>query len=347
MTSELAIKQRNATIDFIKGVAGILIILVHSLELFANEALTQSIFGKIILVLGSAPVAPVLLIFFGYFLFQNKLPIKVFFLRGVKLIAMGFALNLILNANLYYHIYSGKLNADPINYLLAADIFHLAGLSILVCCLIKQLLKHSITFILFSIMAVFVISDIVQRYSISLPFGYLNGMFIGVGSFSFFPLFNWLAYPLTGILIYEIEERYQLITMFLNKINFFLILCYLCFVIVTFKFAVSNAVDLNKYYHHGFYYFLWVLVFISGYYSLMKTFYQALKGYKLITILCWIGKHLTLFFIIQWILLGNFATSFYKFSGNNLIILMIFLICLMITLLLTYSLSQLKRFIKT
>ena len=59
---------RNHSLDLLKGIAVLLMIQVHVMELFASVAVSNSTAGKLSLFLGGAPVAPFFMIIFGYFI---------------------------------------------------------------------------------------------------------------------------------------------------------------------------------------------------------------------------------------------------------------------------------------
>ncbi len=50
---------RTQTFDLLKGVAVLLMIQVHIIELFADNVISTSQVGKVLMYLGGAPVAPV------------------------------------------------------------------------------------------------------------------------------------------------------------------------------------------------------------------------------------------------------------------------------------------------
>ena len=103
-------ERRTQTADVLKGIAVLLMIQVHIVELFATESFYQSSTGKILMFLGGPPVAPVFMAILGYFLLSvNKTSIQLV-VRGIKIFILGMLLNLALNFNLFIKVNSGKLS---------------------------------------------------------------------------------------------------------------------------------------------------------------------------------------------------------------------------------------------
>ena len=83
--------------DLLKGFAVFLIVPVHILELFIDYPGRESILGKILLLLGGPVAVPVFMIVMGYFVAKNKKSLSKNLLRGIKVFAVGFLLNIALN----------------------------------------------------------------------------------------------------------------------------------------------------------------------------------------------------------------------------------------------------------
>ena len=59
--------ERNQLADLLKGIAVLLMIQVHVLELFASETILKSGGGALLMFLGGPFVAPVFMAILGYF----------------------------------------------------------------------------------------------------------------------------------------------------------------------------------------------------------------------------------------------------------------------------------------
>jgi uncharacterized membrane protein len=92
-----ATKQNNRllSIDLARGLAVFFMIAVHTLEVFANQEVKNSVFGQIISFLGGPPAAPVFMTLMGFsFIYSSKSALKPKLLRGFKIFLSGYVLNI-------------------------------------------------------------------------------------------------------------------------------------------------------------------------------------------------------------------------------------------------------------
>jgi hypothetical protein len=179
--------------------------------------------------------------------------------------------------------------------------------------LLKKVLEQQLVVIVM----VIVVSVLLGQYLVQyIPeentLKYVTAFFYGSAQWSYFPLFPWLAYPLTGMAFYQLQERYDIGVTLATKTNQALAIGALLFVILTIGFAITIASDLPSYYHHGILFFLWVIVFLSLYSACVHAITERIGTTRVFAYLSWLGKHVTLIYIIQWIIIGNIATEIYK-----------------------------------
>jgi len=141
---------------------------------------------------------------------------------------------------------------------------------------------------------------------------YILPFIAGTYSWSYFPLFPWLAYPLLGF-SFSFWEQEILHFIKKNKVFFRIILFVIAVSIVLFSsWGITKTITLQNYYHHTFLYAVWatgiVILWISIFHFFETKFSKSLVGY----FLQWLGKNITLFYIIQWLIIGNIATSVYQ-----------------------------------
>ena len=123
---------RNHSLDLLKGIAVLLMIQVHVMELFASDVISRSTIGKLSLFLGCAPVAPVFMLIFGYFIAKSNKSIRQLIVRGLKMFVLGMTLNNVLNLNLISSVYLGKLNVELMPYVFGVDILQFVGLALII-----------------------------------------------------------------------------------------------------------------------------------------------------------------------------------------------------------------------
>ncbi len=70
-------------------------VLQHAMLVYAVSEGETSILGRIVLLLGTAPAAPVFLLVMGIFLGRSTKGLPYAIRRGVQLLALGYLLNLL------------------------------------------------------------------------------------------------------------------------------------------------------------------------------------------------------------------------------------------------------------
>lgn len=327
------INNRNLTADLLKGMAVILMVQVHILELFATQELYDSSLGSVLLFLGGPPAAPVFMIVMGYFVAKSNLNNKQIIIRGLKLIGLGFLLNIGLNFHLFIRIYLGTIATSPWPYLFGVDILFLAGFSIILLGIIMSLFKNNPLLYFLLILGIFFAGNFVTGTSESSFDKYLGAFFYGDAWWSYFPLIPWLAYPITGVLYYIIEPK--LIRIKINKVYQWSIICLSGIILViTISYGISIASSLGSYYHHDYMYYLFIVNFII-FWSGIVNLVASLQYNPVANAIQWMGKNVTTIYIIQWLLIGNIATALYK-TQNIFESFMWFIGIITITSLLTY-----------
>ncbi len=318
--------NRTHTADVLKGIAILFMIQVHLTELFASYELATSSAGKVFMFLGGPPVAPLFMVLFGYFISVTHKSTYQLIVRGVEIFALGMLLNLALNFNLIYTVWRGLLIIDILPFVFGVDILQFAGLSLIVIALLKKVLEQQLVIIVI----VIITSVLLGQYLISfIPENnfliYVAAFFYGSAQWSYFPLFPWITYPLTGMALYQLQQRYQIDVTLTTKTNKALVICALLFLILTIGYAISIASDLPSYYHHGILFFLWVILFLSVYSVCIHLITERFGKIVLFSYLTWLGKHVTLIYIIQWIIIGNIATEIYKSITSPLYLALCFI----------------------
>ena len=330
--------MRNRTPDLLKGIAVILMIQVHLTELFATPDFYESTWGSISLFLGGVPAAPLFMMVMGYYVAQSTKGLQFELVRGIKLIVWGFALNIGLNLNLYYHIYNEEFILNPWEYLFGVDILFLAGVSIMVVGLLKYLIKTNIWGYLTTILLVVLLPEFTE---IPKPTGitaYFMAFVYSQAWWSYFPLIPWLAYVLVGFTFNLMEKN--MMPFYCKYKSVVLSVSFLIW-IFSFNFGFKTATNLPQYYHHGILFFAFALNMVILWTAV--AYHITLTTNNLfIKLIEWMGQQVTRIYVFQWLIIGNLATVFYKTqSGLNLLIW--YLVILSCSLLATYFWDKLRR----
>lgn len=298
--------------DLLKGFAVFLIVPVHILETFIDSPGRESLFGKILLFLGGPFAVPVFMMVMGYFVALSKKSFTQNIFRGVLIFMAGFLLNIGLNFHLLLKIQFEGWQFDPFQYIFGVDIFFLAGLSIVILTVLKTI-KTGQEYIL--LLLVLFVSGATSFFNEMLMVSGENYFLPFIGgdySWSYFPLFPWLAYPLTGFLFQKIESRIPEFFQRHRTISIILLLSIFIAVVVFSRFGTGIAVSLPVYYHHTFLFFLWTLGLDLMWILLLLLIVKKLADFPVVVFLRWLGKNITAFYIVQWLIIGNTATAIYR-----------------------------------
>jgi len=303
--------KRDHTADLLKGIAVILMIQVHLMELFARQDIYDSLTGHISLFLGGPPAAPVFMAVMGYFIATSSSSFPEMIKRGIKLIGLGFLLNIALNFHLLIKIADGTLKVNAMEYILGVDILFLAGLSIVILAVMKHFFKHKTIPFLVTIILILALQFLLQQVMNVSTKNYFVAYFYGNGTaWSYFPLVPWLVYPVTGYLFYALKNTSDKKAMYFYPYT----IAFSGLVTIVFlKYALNVSANLPGYYHHGYvfyFYSLCFLIFWTFVFNRLSRFHNPVSRF-----MEWIGRNVTSAYVIQWIVVGNIATSLYKTQG--------------------------------
>ncbi len=298
--------------DLLKGFAVFLIVPVHILETFIDYTGRESLFGKTLLLLGGPVAVPLFMIIMGYFMAISKKTTTQNILRGVLIFILGIFLNIGLNFHLLLKIWTEGWKLDPLQAIFGVDIFYLAGLSIIILSVLKTVKSGQQWIVLALIMFVSGSTSYFNEILMVTDRNYILPFIGGGYSWSYFPLFPWLAYPLIGFLFRKTEPK---IREFIQKqkvvSNVFLAFT-LILVVLFSRFGIETTINLSEYYHHTFPFFIWTLGVDVLWVLQLWLVVQKFSEFPVIVFLRWLGKNITAFYIIQWLIIGNIATAIYQ-----------------------------------
>jgi len=306
-------KQRISLPDIIKGIAVLLMIQVHIMEVFANQEIYDGSRGSISLFFGGIPAAPIFMLLMGYFLAYSKKKPTEMALRGSRLFLGGILLNIGLNLNLLYKIFYENWDLNPLNYIFGADIFTLAGLSLFCFSIIKKIASNSYLIyfglaIVIALVSQFFYPNQFEDHSLR----YVLSFFVGGTSWSFFPLIPWLSFPLVGFGFKLLSDKFDVIN-FINKTQSKYIIG-LLIITLTFSinFGINISTNLPEYYQFDFMFFLWSVAFIIVWIFIFNFIEKKLHNTYFFHYLQFLGKNVTIVYIFQWLIIGNLGTLLYK-----------------------------------
>lgn len=334
--------KRLEIADLLKGLAVILMIQVHIIELFASVSIFDSNLGRFLLFLGGCFVAPVFLFVFGYFIACSNQTNSQHLFRGFKIFFYGMLLNVALNFNLFTKQSGSPMEFDVFPYLFGVDVLQCAGLCLIIITLIKKVFyKNNLVAIALMLFSAFLGAFLVQYKTDFIFLKYLSAFFYGSTTWSYFPVFPWIGYPLMGMLFFKNKIDFTILAKPIVKISIYLFA--LVFLFFTLHYAIALSSDLNSYYHHGLTFFIWTMIFMA-FYGFIINEVDVFMGQSLVfKYIKWLGQNVTALYVIQWILIGNISTAVYKSIDNPIVLLFAFLGILLISSIIAFLYVQIKK----
>lgn len=293
--------------------AVLLMIQVHLMEVFAKEEIFNNTLGTVSLFLGGIPAAPVFMVIMGYFLaFGKKNPAQMA-KRGLRLFLGGILLNIGLNAHLLYNIIFEAWQINPWHYIFGGDILPLAGLSLIALAIIQNFAKQKAWIYLSLATAIAFLSQFLGPNQFeNHPLNYVLTFIVGGTPWSYFPLIPWLAYPLIGYGFKLLSDQIDIetfLTSIWTKVGIGILVLIIAF---TANYGINISRNLSEYYHHDFLFFLWAMAFISVWVYIFYLLNKFARNALFFIYLQFLGKNVTLVYVIQWLLIGNLGTALFK-----------------------------------
>jgi uncharacterized membrane protein len=306
------------SIDLARGLAVLFMIAVHTLEVFANQEVKNSVFGQIISFLGGPPAAPIFMTLMGFsFIYSSKSELKPKLFRGFKIFLSGYVLNVlrgVIPFSLASYLNMDVVKTFPIEkfneytILTTVDILQFAGIALMIMSII-QALNINKYLILVSAFLISMISPFLWGIKIDLPIiDQVLELFWGDQpiEFSFiankiaFPVFPWLTFPLLGMFLGETVKN----STDTNRIFNYFGLAGIVFVLIGGAISYNNFnYHFNDYYHSRQGAMLYMCGFVMGWLYLTKLVIDNIPTNSFFDLLFQWSKGVTNIYFIQWIII--------------------------------------------
>lgn len=299
--------QRIPLPDLLKGLAVVLMIQVHITELFMLPAAYDSLTGKVSLFMGGVPAAPLFMAVMGYFVAKGRKSSQQLLRRGGQLLLYGLLLNIGLNMHVLLKILNGAYALNPLEYIFGVDILFLAGLSLMALALLLKIKKYRGVALAGLAVLITALTPVLTKAVDASGLSTYLAAFIGsYDPWSYFPLFPWLAYPLTGAAFYYLVQ-----VSWVQKFRRYIFIAGLLVFVFLFGRGFSVSTTLAAYYHHHLVFYLWAVAFLLVLFMAMRGIAPSLQSTIAGRYLRFLGKNVTAVYVIQWLIIGNTATAIY------------------------------------
>jgi len=251
--------MRYDYIDVARGLSVFFMIVVHSYEEYVKE--DDSIIGTIVGFFGSAPAAPVFMFLMGFsFCIGTNKGFKRVLFRGIGLIFKGYLLSLIMATLLLLISKLGRIDVfkskedeknNLITIVLTVDILQFAGVAQLV---LFALSKVAIWVNIAIILIVSAVSHVLWDIKVNNPiFSYFLGYLWGnkptkgfIPNLYCFPIFPWIAFPLSGVVFYQLMSKTK--NSFKNALSIGFLICISGLITI----IRDPGYQINDYFHSRF-----------------------------------------------------------------------------------------------
>ncbi|MDO4545839.1 MAG: heparan-alpha-glucosaminide N-acetyltransferase domain-containing protein [Bacillota bacterium] len=290
---------RQFELDIAKGLAVVFMIMVHTQLYFASGAASEQAFGTIVDYLGGPPSAVVFMFVLGVGIVYTKKSSFVEFLkRGVLLILLGYALNLVRT-----------LLSPAFNGFQDVDILQFAGLATIFVGAVKALKLSNFKTALIGLALAFL--NILLR---AVDASDVTGLFFGSEHYSFFPFLSWIFFPLAGhifgdfLIRCKCKKRFYVLSGVLA-----LAICLISYVTLAIVLKTDYGwVTDEAYYHLDIKGNIIFTSFTIAWISFLAGLGAILPGFIRRTIERW-SRNVTPIYIIQWLLICGVSSL----TGTN------------------------------
>lgn len=342
---------RQKDLDIAKGLAILLMVLVHVNEVYQSTDLEGGISNRIIEFLGSPPVAPIFMILLGLgIVYSRNNSSSNLFYRGISIFILGYALNFFRDfipySILAFTESDPSYTTEAYSSLLGIDILQFSGLAFLFFAFIKKFnikTKHlPLFYIVFATINLLVKNFSTDNFLIDA----VLGLIWGTNDYSWFPFLSWIGFVIAGYIFGEFLIKCTNTDYFYKQClmysTFTTIALWIYAYINKVSFGAFGELYQNTYYQHemmGDIILLSTAIFwISCVHFITKFIPQNICN----AFSRW-SKNINLIYCIHWVLLGYSMLFLETESYTPLVIILISIVIFILSDIISSYYSKLKK----
>ena len=295
--------ERIVFLDLARGLAIFFVVMQHAVIVYAAGGGKHSAPGEVILLLGTVLGAPVFLFIMGVFLGRPNGRTGRGIWRGLKLVGLGYLLNLLrftlpLSLTGKGVSFAGAPDS-PLTLFWMVDILQMAGLSFVVLTLVRAYLPVRWLWVVLA-SAVSVVFPLLRGRGDSFA---VCALLWGTGENVVFPLFPWLVYPLVGMAYSSCllnAEDYGRAMKRTAAMGGFLFLIGAAVSLL----PLRRILGASDYYRSGPGTHLAVVGVVFVWLALCWGLAKRRTRSALRRVLCFWSRHVTTVYFVQWVLIG-------------------------------------------
>ncbi|MCF7941672.1 MAG: DUF1624 domain-containing protein [Spirochaetia bacterium] len=303
--------ERVHYLDIAKGFAILFMFTQHCMLVHEYEGGDSMHWLSVLFTIaGTAPAAPVFMLIMGVFLMKSKKTKNQQIIRGIRLLALGFLLNLLRLPMMLPETtgQQGLVQQTLLNILIFNDILQLAGLSVIIGALLKPFMSTKV-FPLLVCTGILLVSPLLWGlFPENIPLLMLWGEVEPVH----FPVFPWVVYPLLGMYLsrYLLQPAQQLDAWLRRSAQLGFALA-----VIGGIFLILELFPLGDYSRSGLGLHLLMIGFIGIWLRLCRIIELHLSPEsRLVAALTFMSINITMIYFIQWVL---FSWSILIFGANE------------------------------
>jgi uncharacterized membrane protein len=311
-------RERIRELDLARGLAIVAMVVTHSLSFTGSDNVIHSTPFKLVNMIVSILAAPVFMSIMGVLQgYSSRTRTGKNIIRGIMIIGLGYALNFsrgtlpVLVGLWIGSIATSDLNHGPWYYMLDVDILQFAGLALIALSIIRRLMPWPAVWCTLGVITVFGSPYLWNIESVHPVLRYAISLVTGNQEYAYFPLFPWMTFPLFGMAYGAVLKRTG------NRQGFYLksaLVGSVLFVIGLGTMGIADHAHLSNFlsgsFRHGQLPPVILLTFIGFQgilFLLCRAITERFPRFFIFSLLYYWSKNVTVYYCIQWILIGWFC----------------------------------------